>query len=323
MSFFLRRLGHGLLVLLAVVTLVFLAIHVIGNPVDLLVDPQADQADRARILHQLGLDQPWWRQYGHFLVGACQGDLGNSFLYGESALGLILERLPATLELAFAALLLALGLGLPLGLWAGLRPRSRLVPLIDALATLGFALPTFWVGILLILVFAVQGGWLPPGGRGATVTVAGIPLSILTLDGWRHLVLPAFSLGLARLALVIRLTRSGARHIAAQAYMNYARAKGLSGPTLLFRHLLPNLWPGLITVLGLELGSLIAFAVVTESVFGWPGMGKLLIDAIAALDRPVVVAYLLLAAALFVSLNLVADLLHGWLDPRVREGEGK
>ena len=320
MEFLLRRLLHGAWVLLAVSALVFAALYVVGNPVDLLVDPQADPADIARTTAALGLDLPLWQQYLRFLGSALRGDLGKSFIHGVPALQLILERLPATLELAFSAMVLALVIGIPLGLWAGLKPDSLAGRLIGAASTLGFALPAFWVGLMLILVFAVQLQWLPPGGRGETRELLGVPLSLLTLDGWRHLLLPAMNLALYKAALIVRLVRAGTRDSLAQDYVRFARAKGLSETRVVAGHVLPNTLIPVVTVLGMELGALIAFAVVTETVFGWPGMGKLLMDAINALDRPVVVAYLLFAAALFVVLNLAVELLYGWLDPRVRHG---
>lgn len=320
MTFILRRLLHGAWVLLAVSALVFTALYLVGNPVELLVDPQADPADTARTIAALGLDQPLWQQYLHFLGSALRGDLGKSFIHGVPALSLILERLPATLELACSALLLALAIGIPLGLWAGLKPGSLAGRLIGAASTLGFALPAFWVGLMLILVFAVQLHWLPPGGRGETRELLGIPLSCLTWDGCQHLLLPAVNLALYKAALVVRLVRAGSKEVLAQDYVRFARAKGLTEARVVAGHVLPNTLIPVVTVLGMEFGALIAFAVVTETVFGWPGMGKLLMDAINALDRPVVVAYLLFAAALFVVLNLLVELLYGWLDPRVREG---
>jgi peptide/nickel transport system permease protein len=322
MAFLARRLGHGLLVLLAMSLLVFVAVYAIGNPVDLLVDPQADSADIARTIHALGLDLPLWQQYLHFLRGALSGDLGHSFVHGEPAIRLILERLPATLELACAALVIAVALGLPLGLWAGLKPESLAGRAIMAVSTLGFSLPTFWVGLMLVLVFAVQLGWLPPGGRGETVEVFGLPLSFLTIDGCRHLLLPAANLALFKTALLIRLVRAGTVDALAQDYVRTARAKGLSEGRVVGVHVLKNILIPIVTVLGMEFGSVIAFAIVTETVFGWPGMGKLLIDAIGALDRPVVVAYLLVSTALFVGINLLVDGLYALLDPRVRQGGG-
>ena len=236
------------------------------------------------------------------------------------AIDLILERMPATLELALTAMLIAVGLGIPLGLFAGLRPQSWLARSIMTLSTIGFALPTFWVGLMLIMVFSVQLGWLPTTGRGATVDVLGIPLSVLTADGLRHLLLPATTLALFKLALLIRLTRAGTQDAMLQDYVRFARAKGLSESAVIRSHVLPNILIPIVTVAGLELGSLIAFAIVTETVFAWPGMGKLLIDSINVLDRPVIVAYLLATVCLFILINLLVDLLYAALDPRVQSG---
>lgn len=316
--FILRRILQSFNVLFVMSLLVFAGVYAIGNPLDLLVDPNATAEDMARAAASLGLDQPLWVQYGRFLANALQGDLGNSFIHGVPALGLIVERLPATLELAIVAMLIAVLLGIPLGLWAGLKPDSWTGRAIMAGSILGFSLPTFWVGLMLIMVFAVQLGWLPASGRGPTVDVLGVPISLLTADGWRHLLLPAANLALFKLSLIIRLTRSGTREALLQDYVKFARAKGLSNARVVGVHVLKNILIPIVTVVGLEFGSLIAFSVVTESIFAWPGMGKLLLDSITQLDRPVVVAYLLLVVTLYVLINLVVDLLYAALDPRVR-----
>ena len=316
--FILRRILQSFNVLFVMSLLVFAGVYAIGNPLDLLVDPNATADDTARAAASLGLDQPLWVQYGRFLGNALQGDLGNSFIHGVPALGLIVERLPATLELAVVAMLIAVLLGIPLGLWAGLKPDSWSGRAIMAGSILGFSLPTFWVGLMLIMVFAVQLGWLPASGRGPTVDVLGVSISLLTADGWRHLLLPAANLALFKLSLIIRLTRSGTREALLQDYVKFARAKGLSNARVVGVHVLKNILIPIVTVVGLEFGSLIAFSVVTESIFAWPGMGKLLLDSITQLDRPVVVAYLLLVVTLYVVINLVVDLLYAALDPRVR-----
>ena len=318
LSFALRRLAQSGATLLVMSLLVFAGIYAIGNPVDILINPEADQAEIAQATTQLGLDLPLWRQYLVFLQGALGGDLGNSFVAGVPAITLILERLPATLELALLAMLIAVGLGVPLGLVAGLKPESWLGRTIMAGSILGFSLPTFWVGLMLILVFSVQLGWLPTTGRGPTVEVFGIPVSFLSWEGLRHLILPATNLALFKLALLVRLVRSGTREAMLQDYVRYARAKGLAGHEVLRVHVLPTILIPVVTVAGLEFGSLVAFAVVTETVFAWPGMGKLLIDSIGLLDRPVIVAYLLVTVCLFIVINLVVDLLYAVLDPRVR-----
>jgi peptide/nickel transport system permease protein len=318
LAYTLRRLAQSLAVLFAMSVLVFAGVYAIGNPVDILVSPQASQEEIALAMRALGLDQPLWRQYWNFIAGAFAGDLGISFTANVPAVHLVLERMPATLELALAATVLALALGVPLGLWAGLKPDSAAGRLIMAGSILGFSLPTFWVGLMLILVFSVGLGWLPPTGRGETVLVLGVPVSFLTWDGLKHLVLPACNLALFELSLLVRLARTGTREALGQDYVRYARAKGLSMGRVMRVHVLKNILIPIVTVTGMEFGSLIAFAVVTETIFAWPGMGKLLIDSINVLDRPVIVAYLLVVVMLFVLINLAVDLAYAALDPRVR-----
>jgi peptide/nickel transport system permease protein len=313
-----RRLIQASFVVLAMTVIVFIGVHVIGNPVDILISPEADQAERARIIADLGLDQPLWRQYLTFLIGALHGDLGRSFVFNEPALKLIAERMPATMELAVTAVLLSIVIGVPLGLYAGMRPNGFLGRSIMAGSILGFSLPTFWVGLMLIMVFAVQLGWLPSTGRGATRVLFGVRWSFLTLDGLRHMLMPALNLSLFNISLVLRLTRAGVRETLPMDFIKFARAKGLSPARVLLVHVLKNIMIPVVTVVGLELGSTIAFAVVTESVFAWPGMGKLIIDSINVLDRPVIVAYLMMIVLLFVTINLVVDILYTVLDPRVR-----
>jgi len=318
LGFFLRRLLQSVTVLFAMSALVFAGVYAIGNPVDILINPQADQAEIARATAALGLDQPPWRQYWTFLSGAFAGELGKSFVSNVPAVHLILERMPATVELALTATLIAIGLGIPLGLLAGLKPESWFGRAIMAGSILGFSLPTFWVGLMLIMVFSVELGWLPATGRGATVDVLGVEVSVLTWDGIRHILMPATNLALFKLSLLIRLTRAGTREALAQDYVRFARAKGLSMRRVVRVHVLKNILIPIVTVIGLEFGSVIAFAIVTETIFAWPGMGKLLIDSINVLDRPVIVAYLLIIVALFVLINFLVDLAYTALDPRVR-----
>ncbi|WP_293778691.1 ABC transporter permease [uncultured Oxalicibacterium sp.] len=317
-DFLIRRSLQSVLVLLAMSLLVFVGIHMIGNPIDILLSPDADQAERARIIAAFGLDQPFWHQYFLFLRSAVSGDLGNSFVFGTPALDLILDRLPATMELAVAAILIAIVLGIPLGLMAGLYPQHWIGRSIMTVSILGFSLPTFWVGLMLIMLFGVQLGWLPASGRGDTIDVFGVPLSFLTLDGLRHLALPAFNLALFNIALVIRLVRAGAQEALLQDYVRFARAKGLSNARIIGVHVLKNILIPVVTVIALQFGSIIAFAIVTETVFAWPGMGKLIIDSIRVLDRPVIVSYLMLIVVLFVVINLLVDIVYSLLDPRVR-----
>jgi peptide/nickel transport system permease protein len=315
-----RRLIQALFVMLAMTMIVFVAVNVIGNPVDILVPPDADQIERRRIIVALGLDQPLWVQYAQFLKGALHGDVGVSYVYNEPALRVILQRLPATMELAVCALVMAVIFGIPLGLYAGLKPDGFLSRLIMTGSILGFSLPTFWVGLVLIMVFAVQLGWLPSGGRGETAPLFGVQLSFLTRDGLAHLLLPAINLSLFKISLVLRLTRAGVMEVLPLDYIKFARAKGLSETRVIGVHVLKNIMIPVVTVIGLEFGSVIAFSVVTETIFSWPGMGKLIIDSINVLDRPIIVAYLMLIVALFVTINLVVDFIYTLLDPRVRVG---
>ncbi|MGE7472550.1 ABC transporter permease [Bosea sp. NPDC003192] len=319
-AWFLRRLLQACFVVLAMTLIVFIGISVIGDPMETLISQDADQGERLRTIAAFGLDRPLWAQYLSFLDGAIHGDLGRSFVYNEPALRIILQRLPATLELAVTAMLLAIAIGIPLGLYAGVKPHSPLSKAIMTGSILGFSLPGFWVGLLLIMVFAVQLGWLPSGSRGETRELFGIAWSFLTLDGLQHLALPALNLALFKISLVMRLVRAETREIIPQDYIRTARAKGLSERAIVFRHLLRNILTPVITVIGLEFGSVIAFSVVTETIFAWPGMGKLIIDSIHVLDRPMIVAYLMIIVLLFVLINLIVDCLYALLDPRVRSG---
>jgi peptide/nickel transport system permease protein len=311
--FVIRRILQSLVVVLVMSLVVFVGVHVVGDPVHILISDDMTQIEIERFIQKLGLDRPLHEQYFHFLGNALRGDLGNSFVYGEPALKLILQRMPATLELALAAFLLAIVFGIPLGMYAGLRPEAPASRAIMAGSILGFSLPTFWVGLMLIMVFAVMLGWLPSTGRG----------DFMTWDGLRHLALPALNLALFKMALVTRLARAGTREAALQDYVKFARAKGLSPARVVLVHVLKNILVPVVTVLGLELGGLIAFSVVTETVFAWPGMGKLLIDSIQRLDRPVVVAYLVITVLMFVFINLIVDILYSMLDPRVRLKEAR
>jgi len=324
LAYLIRRVGQALLVIAAMATIVFVSIYAVGNPVDILANPNADAKEMAEISARLGLDKPLWEQFGLFVWNALHGDLGRSFVFNEPALKLIIQRMPATLELAFVALVMSIFIGIPLGVWAGLKPDAWSSRAIMSGSILGFSLPNFWIGLMLILLFAVQLKWLPSGGRGPTTDLFGIPVSFLSWEGLRYLLLPAFTLALYKAALVVRLSRSGTREAVLQDYVRFARAKGLSPTRIVLVHVLKNIMIPIVTILGLELGSMIAFAVVTETVFAYPGMGKLLIDSIGRLDRPVIVAYLMMVVVIFVVINLIVDLLYAALDPRVRlqESEG-
>jgi peptide/nickel transport system permease protein len=319
-AYILRRLVQTVMLVALMSVIVFFGIHVVGDPVWLLVNPQMDQKDIEEAVRALGLDRPVWQQYWYFLTGALSGDLGRSFVFGEPALRVILERVPATLELALTALVLAIVIGIPLGLYAGLKPDSWASKTIMAGSILGFSLPTFWVGLMLIMVFAVMLGWLPSTGRGSTATYFGITSSLFTLDGLRHILLPAVNLALLKVSLVIRLTRAGTSEVLRQDYIKFARAKGLPERRVIGVHLLKNILVPVVTVMGLEFGNLVAFSVVTETIFAWPGIGRLLINAIQSLDRPVIVAHLIIIVLMFVLINFIVDVLYTVLDPRVRIG---
>ncbi|VCU70950.1 Dipeptide transport system permease protein DppB [Pigmentiphaga humi] len=318
-TYVLRRALQAMAVLLAVSLVVFMGLYAIGNPVDILLPDDATESERVAAIRALGLDQPIWTQYLRFLVNALHGDLSNSFVYNMPSIDLILQRLPATLELALAALFIALLIGAPLGLIAGLKPNTWMDKTITTGSILGFSLPNFWQGLMLILIFAVGLGWFPASGRGQTGSLFGAQTSFATLDGLHHLFLPALNLALFKMAMVIRLTRAQVREVMPMDFVRFARAKGLTERRIITTHVAKTIAAPIITVIGLEFGSMLAFAVVTESIFAWPGMGKLIIDSIVRLDRPVVAAYLLVITTLFVAINLVVDLLYMALDPRTRD----
>jgi len=309
---------QSLFVLLAVSLVVFFAVYAVGDPIELLVREDATQADREAIIRRLGLHLPIWQQYASFLWRALHGDLGDSFVHGIPAIELILQRLPATFELVLVAMSLTCLLGIPLGLVAGLYRDQALGRGLMAGSVLGFSLPNFWQGMMLILLCSVWLGWLPATGRGDTVALLGVRWSILTADGWSHVIMPAINLALGNIALVLRLTATGVVEARTQDYVKFARAKGIRPGRIVRRHILRNILIPVVTVIGMEFGTLIAYSTITETVFAWPGMGKLLIDSVYMLDRPVVVSYVMLVTLFFVIINLVVDLLYALLDPRVQ-----
>jgi len=284
----------------------------------MLLPPEATQQQVEELRHHLGLDRPFAVQYWTFLKNALRGDLGKSFVFNQPAVGLIVERIPATLELAVCAMALAVLMGIPAGMYAAVRPHSWPARAIMSGSLLGISLPGFWLGIILVLVFSVNLGWLPSSGRGETAELFGLRLGFLTLDGLRHLILPALTIAVFQLALIVRLVRAGMMEVLLQDFVKFLRAKGLSQKRVIFVHTLKNILIPVVTIIGLQLGNIIAFAVVTESIFAWPGMGKLVIDSIHGLDRPVVLAYLLIVSLLFVFLNLLVDIIYTVLDPRIR-----
>jgi peptide/nickel transport system permease protein len=321
--FIVRRLLQSLLVVLAVSVVVFCAVYAIGDPIELLVSPDVAQTERDALIARLGLDLPLWQQYGVFLWRALHGDLGNSFVHGMPAVQLILQRFPATLELVIVAITLTCVIGISMGLIAGLYRDRWLGRGIMAGSIFGFSVPNFWQGMVFILFFAVWLGWLPASGRGPTTDFLGVPLSIFSTDGWRHIALPAVNLAIANIALVLRMTATGVSEAQSQDYVRFARAKGVKPGRIVRRHILRNILIPVVTVIGMEFGTLIAYSTITETVFSWPGMGKLLIDSVYKLDRPVIVAYVMLVTLLFVIINLVVDLLYAVLDPRVQLVEAR
>ena len=317
LKYIVKRFVQMIVVLFVVSILVFMLTNFIGDPVDMLVPENAtvEQVESARA--RLGLDKPLPVQYGIFLKDVLHGNFGKSYTYGKPAMGLIMERMPATLELVATAALLVLIIAIPLGVYAGAYPKRRSSKIIMSGSILGISLPSFWVGMMMIYIFAVMLRALPASGRGNTVNVLGVNLSVFAPGGLRFIILPAVTLALTNVATTLRLTRSGIMENMRQDYIKFARAKGVSSRSLLFGHALKNALIPVITIFGMDLGNMIAFTTITETIFAWPGMGKLLIDAINKSDRPIIVAYLMTAACMFVVLNFVVDFLYTLVDPRI------
>lgn len=320
LAFVLQRLIQAVVVMLSVAFMAFLLFQYVGDPVVFLLGQDARPDQIRELRAQLGLDRPFFVQFWHFLSHAVQGEFGLSLRQGAKVSRLIAERLPATLELSLVAATLALLVGIPLGVFAALRRGSFASQLIMTLSLLGVSLPTFLIGILLILVFAVWLGWFPSFGRGETVQLGWWSTGLLTLEGWHHIVLPAITLTVFQLTLIMRLVRAEMLEVLRTDYIKFARARGLPSRVIHFSHALKNTLVPVITITGLQLGSLIAFAIITETVFQWPGMGLLFIQAVTFADIPVMAAYLCLIALIFVLINLVVDLLYFVVDPRLRVG---
>lgn len=317
-----KRALQSVLVVFIISILAFTGINLVGDPIHLLVAPDASVEEIARASQALGLDLPISLQYWKFLVNALHGDLGNSFVFNRPAIGLILERMPATFELAVLALLLSAVIGIPFGIWSGLKPNSRVHKFAMGLSILGVTVPVFWLGLIMILVFSVNLQWLPSGGRGTTTNLLGIDVSFLTIDGFKHMIMPALALAVHNVALILRMTEAGTREVAGQEYVKFARAKGAGSWRLMRKHIAPNVMIPIVTVMGIEFGHLIAFSLITETIFAWPGMGKLIIDSVLQLDRPVVVAYLMVVLVMYVFINFAVDMLYLILDPRLRTRAG-
>ncbi|QPC85483.1 ABC transporter permease subunit [Mesorhizobium sp. NBSH29] len=317
LGYTLKRLLQMVLVLWAVSVIVFLMMSFTGDPVFMVIpiDSTAAEIEQARRL--LGLDQSIFNQYWYFIGNLLQGDFGRSYVFRQPALDLILERLPATMEMVLVAITMATVIAIPLGVYAGANPNRASSRSIMAGSLIGISLPGFWVGMMLIFIFSVRYQLLPSSGRGDTIEVLGVRLSILTADGWAHILLPSITLALATLAIILRITRAGMMEVTRQDYMKFARAKGASRRHILFAHGLKNALIPVVTIFGLQLGDLIAFATITETIFAWPGTGKLLIDSIYRGDRPVIVVYLMLTAFIFVVINFLVDIVYTLIDPRI------
>ena len=318
LAFILRRLGQAVLVMVAVALVSFMLFQYVGDPIVFILGQDATPEQVAEMRGALGLDQPFFIQFWHFLVNAAQGQFGISLRQGTPVSQLIAERFPATLELALVAALMALVVGIPMGVYAALHRGSFLSQVFMTVSLLGVSLPTFLIGILLILVFAVQLGWFPSFGRGDVVELGGWTTGLLTAKGWHHITLPAITLAIFQLTLIMRLVRAEMLEVLRTDYIKFARARGLSDRAVHFGHALKNTLVPVMTITGLQLGGLIAFAIITETVFQWPGMGLLFIQAVTFADIPVMAAYLCLIALIFVVINLIVDLLYFAVDPRLR-----
>ncbi|MBD3665593.1 ABC transporter permease [Sulfitobacter aestuariivivens] len=316
-GYLIKRLIQMLLVLWVVSVIVFLMMSFTGDPVFMVVPIDATDAEIAQARRLLGLDQSLLVQYWKFLTSLLQGDFGRSYVFRQPAMTLILERMPATVEMVLVAMALAVVVAIPLGVYAGANPNSRLSRIIMASSLLGISLPGFWVGMVLIYLFAVHWGVFPSSGRGDTAEIFGLRVSLLTRDGWHHIALPAITLSLGTMAILLRMTRAGMMEVSRQDYMKFARAKGATRRDVLYKHGLKNALIPVVTIFGLQLGDLIAFATITETIFSWPGMGKLLIDSIYRADRPVIVVYLMLVALIFVVINFLVDIVYTLIDPRI------
>lgn len=322
-AFIVKRLFEAVIVMLVVSMIAFFLFQFLGDPVLQMLGQESTEAEREALRHSLGLDQPLWVQYGQFVMNAIQGDFGLSLRQAAPVSELLKERMPATLELAFFSAITATLIGIPLGVYAALRKNSWISKSLMSLSLLGISLPTFFIGILLILVFSVWLNWLPSYGRGDVVSFGFWTTGLLTKDGWMHIILPATTLALFQVALIMRLVRSEMLEVLRSDYIKFARARGLSAKKIYFKHALKNTLLPVITITGLQLGGIIAFSVVTETVFQWPGMGLLFIQAVQFADIPVMAAYLCLISLIFVIINLIVDLLYFLIDPRLRNASKK
>ena len=316
--FAIRRFGQAVLVMLSVAFIAFLMFHFLGDPVTSILPPDATQEQREELRERLHLDDPFLLQYGRFVVNAVEGDFGTSYRNNRPVSTLFAERFPATAELVLVAALMSLAFGIPLGIYTALRPRGLLSQALQLVSLIGISLPTFVTGILLILVFSVWLGWLPSFGRGDVVDVGWWSTGFLTLSGIKALILPSVMLCLFQMTLIMRLVRAEMLEVLRADYIKFARARGLRNRAINLRHALKNTLIPVVTIFGLQVGGLIAFAIITETVFQWPGMGALFIQAVSFTDVPVMAAYLVLVSLIFVIINTIVDLLYNVIDPRLR-----
>lgn len=316
--FILKRLLQAILVMLIVTMIAFLLFQFVGDPVMQMLGQEATEADRVALRHELGLDAPIWKQYGAFIFNMLHGDLGMSLRQGLPVADLLKEKMPATLELAFVSAMASTLIGIPLGVIVALKRNTAWASWLMGLSLIGISLPTFFIGILLILVFSVWLGWLPSYGRGETTAFGWWTTGLFSGDGWAHIILPAATLAIFQIALLMRLVRSEMLEALRTDYIRFARARGIPHRKIYFRHALKNTLLPVITITGLQIGGIIAFSIVTETVFQWPGMGLMFIQAVQFADIPVMAAYLCLISLIFVVINLIVDLLYFAVDPRLK-----
>lgn len=318
LTFVLKRLLQAVIVMLVVTLIAFLLFQFIGDPVTQMLGQEATEADRIALRQSLGLDEPLWKQYGTFVVNALHGEFGTSLRQGAPVVQLLAEKMPATLELAFFSAFVATLIGIPLGVFVALHKDAMIAKWLMGLSLLGISLPTFFIGILLILFFSVWLGWLPSYGRGEIVAFGKWTTGLLTADGLKHIILPAATLAIFQIALVMRLVRSEMLETLRSDFIRFAHARGIPKSKIFYKHALKNTLLPVITITGLQLGGIIAFSIVTETVFQWPGMGLLFIQAVQFADIPVMAAYLCLISLIFVVINLIVDLLYFLVDPRLK-----
>jgi len=317
LNFLIKRIIQMIFVLFAVSIIVFIFSSLIGDPISLMVPENATREEIAVAEKYLGLDKPIYVQYGIFIKDVLRGNFGKSYRYQEPAMHVIIQRAPATLEIVFVSLIITAVFSIVFGVYAGAYPKRRSSKLIMLLSIAGISLPTFWLGMMMIYIFSIKLGWFPPSGRGEVGILLGIKSSLFTKDGFKYLILPAITLSMANIATLIRLTRAGMQENMRQDYIKYARSKGVSNNNVLYKHALKNTLIPVITIFGLQIGGLVAFTTITETIFSWPGMGKLLIDSIYSADKPIIVSYIMLVSVMFVFINFAVDILYVAIDPRI------